>query len=153
VGLFGQGQVALGGLGVAGDHSCTDHDIAWRTRNLLNLDHLGGFPPVSGDPARPDNIVYDITPNPAGGIGVSASGVGHPKCPNLGDPSKLPAGRLSCGVREDGLHIQHLYRGTGEEKAKRSLRDRSGRIVGHSYIGPEAAFEKSHRNPRDRMQI
>jgi hypothetical protein len=93
VGLFGPGQVALGGLGVAGDHSCTDHDIAYRTRNLLNLDHLGGFPPVSGDPAHPDNIVYDITPNPAGGIGVSASGVGHPRCPNMGDPSKLPSVR------------------------------------------------------------
>jgi hypothetical protein len=91
VGLFGQGQVAAGGLGVAGDHSCTDHDIAWRTRNLLGLDHLAGFPPLSGDPNRPDNIVYDITPNPAGGIGVSASGLGHPQCPNVGDPTKLPA--------------------------------------------------------------
>jgi hypothetical protein len=91
VGLFGTGQVALGGLGVAGDHSCTDHDIAWRTRNLLNLDHLSGFPPLSGDPARPDNIVYDITPNAAGGIGISASGLGHPQCPNMGDPAKLPA--------------------------------------------------------------
>jgi hypothetical protein len=91
VGLFGAGQAALGGLGVAGDHSCTDHDIAWRTRNLLNLDHLGGFPPLSGDPARPDNIVYDITPNAGGGIGNSASGLGHPQCPNMGDQTKLPA--------------------------------------------------------------
>lgn len=94
VGLFGAGQVARGGLGVAGDHSCTDHDIAWRTRNLLNLDHLSGFPPLSGDPSRPDNIVYDITPNPAGGIGISASGLGHPKCPNVGDQTKLPAVRF-----------------------------------------------------------
>ncbi|HKD08830.1 MAG TPA: hypothetical protein VKB79_23210 [Bryobacteraceae bacterium] len=93
VALFGTGQVAMGGLGVAGDHSCTDHDIAWRTRNLLNLDHLGGFPPLSGDPGHPDNIVYDITPNPAGGVGISASGLGHPKCPNLGDQTKLPAVR------------------------------------------------------------
>jgi hypothetical protein len=93
VALFGTGQVAMGGLGVAGDHSCTDHDIAWRTRNLLNLDHLGGFPPLSGDPAHPDNIVYDITPNPDGGVGHSASGLGHPKCPNLGDQTKLPAVR------------------------------------------------------------
>jgi hypothetical protein len=90
VALFGPGQVAEGAIGVAGDHSCTDHDIAWRTRNLLNLDHLAGFPPLSGDPARPDNIVYDITPNPAGGIGNSASGLGHPKCPNPGDQTKLP---------------------------------------------------------------
>jgi hypothetical protein len=91
VGLYGPGGVALGGLGVAGDHSCTDHDIAWRVRNLLGLDHLAGFPPVSGDPSRPDNIVYDITPNPNGGTGNSASGLGHPGCPNQGDPKKLPA--------------------------------------------------------------
>jgi hypothetical protein len=93
LGLFGPGQVAMGGIGVAGDHPCTDHDIAWRTRNLLNLDHLVGFPPVSGDAARPDNIVYDIKPNPAGGIGVSASGLGHPACPNVGDQTKLPPAR------------------------------------------------------------
>ncbi len=96
LGLFAQGQTAVGGLGVAGDHSCTDHDIAWRTRNLLNLDHMAGFAPLSGDPARPDNIVYDITPNPAGGLGNSASGLGHPHCGNpatWGDPSKLPAVR------------------------------------------------------------
>ncbi|HWE52183.1 MAG TPA: hypothetical protein VG273_20480 [Bryobacteraceae bacterium] len=90
LGLFAAGQTAVGGLGVAGDHSCTDHDIAWRTRNLLNFDHMNGFPPLSGDPSRPDNIVYDITPNPAGGIGTSASGLGHPKCPNVGDQTKLP---------------------------------------------------------------
>jgi len=90
LGLFAAGQTAVGGIGVAGDHACTDHDIAWRTRHLLGLDHLGGFPPVSGDPNRPDNIVYDITPNPAGGIGNSASGLGHPKCPSLGDQTKLP---------------------------------------------------------------
>jgi len=91
--LSGTGQVAFGGIGVAGDHACTDHDIAWRTRSLLGLDHLAGFPPLSGDPARPDNIVYDITANSAGGIGISASGLGHPKCPNMGDPGKLPAVR------------------------------------------------------------
>ena len=90
VGLYAIGGVVLGGLGVSGDHSCTDHDIAWRVRNLLDLDHLAGYPPLSGDPARPDNIVYDITPNPAGGIGISASGLGHPGCPNSGDPKKLP---------------------------------------------------------------
>jgi hypothetical protein len=93
LGLYGNGAVVLGGLGVAGDHSCTDHDIAWRVRNLLGLDKLAGFPPLSGDPARPDNIVYDITPNPAGGIGISASGLGHPGCPNSGDPKKLPVVR------------------------------------------------------------
>jgi uncharacterized protein GlcG (DUF336 family) len=97
--LYGPGHVVLGGLGVSGDTSCADHDIAWRTRNLLVLDHLGasGSTPavggVSGDPARPDNIIYDITPNPAGGTGVSPSGFGHPQCPNTGNQNALPAVR------------------------------------------------------------
>ena len=91
--LYGAGQVAVGGVGVGGDHSCTDHDVAWRLRNLLGLDHLAGLPPLSGDPSHPDNIVYDITPNPDGGTGISATGLGHPKCPNLADQTKLPAVR------------------------------------------------------------
>lgn len=91
LGLFAKGQVAVGGVGVAGDHSCTDHDIAWRVRNLLGLDHIAGFPPLSGDPSRPDNIVYDIKANPNGGIGISNSGLGHPSCPNFAQPTSLPA--------------------------------------------------------------
>jgi hypothetical protein len=91
--LYANGQLAVGAVGAAGDHACTDHDIAWRVRNLLGLDHMAGMPPLSGDPARPDNIVYDITPNPNGGTGNSASGLGHPKCPDMADPAKLPAVR------------------------------------------------------------
>ncbi|TLY69152.1 MAG: hypothetical protein E6K47_07890, partial [Gammaproteobacteria bacterium] len=64
--------------GVSGDSSCADHNIAWRTRNDLGLDHVPAG--VSGDRARPDNIVYDITPQAGQQEGVSASGWGHPKC-------------------------------------------------------------------------
>jgi len=72
-----QGQL-LGAIGVSGDSSCADHNIAWRTRHTLNLDFVPAG--VSGDAARPDNIVYDIT-NPTGfPIGVSAGGWGHPAC-------------------------------------------------------------------------
>jgi hypothetical protein len=46
---------------------------------------------VSGDVLRPDDIVYDIVPNPSGGTGVSAGGFGHPKCLNTADPGTLPA--------------------------------------------------------------
>jgi uncharacterized protein GlcG (DUF336 family) len=46
----------LGAVGVSGDTSCADHAIAWRTRNNLGLDNVPGG--VSGDPLRPDNIVY-----------------------------------------------------------------------------------------------
>ena len=72
-----KGQL-LGALGVSGDSSCADHNIAWRTRHTLKLDYVPAG--VSGDPTRPDNIVYDITTQPGFAIGVSASGWGHPAC-------------------------------------------------------------------------
>lgn len=70
----------IGGVGVSGDTSCTDHLIAWRVRKNLGLDHLGAIGGVSGDAERPDNIVFDIKPNPEGGTGVSQGGWGHPTC-------------------------------------------------------------------------
>jgi uncharacterized protein GlcG (DUF336 family) len=88
--LYGPGEVILGGVGVSGDTSCADHMIAWRVRNILGFDHLGSVAGVSGDPMRPDNIIYDITPNPNGGTGISAGGFGHPKCLNTGDQTTLP---------------------------------------------------------------
>jgi len=91
--LYGPGKVLIGAVGVSGDTSCADHFIAWRTRNNLKLDHLAGVGGVSGDAARPDNIVFDITPNPNGGTGNSAGGFGHPTCINTGNPSTLPAVR------------------------------------------------------------
>ncbi|HEX5284236.1 MAG TPA: heme-binding protein [Bryocella sp.] len=91
--LYGPGKRLIGAVGVSGDTSCADHDIAWRTRNNLKLDHLAGVGGVSGDPARPDNIIYDITSNPNGGTGVSAGGFGHPTCINTANPSLLPAVR------------------------------------------------------------
>ena len=39
---------------------------------------------VSGDKARPDNIVYDIANS------ISKGGFGHPQCLNTGDVSALP---------------------------------------------------------------
>ena len=73
----GRGEI-VGGLGVSGDSSCADHNIGWKTRHLLLLDYVPNG--VSGDAARPDNIVYDITPQAGQQEGVSASGWGHPKC-------------------------------------------------------------------------
>ena len=89
--LYTVGQSIIGGLGVSGDTSCTDHMIAWRTRHALGLDHLLGVGGVSGDSQRPDNIVYDITANPSGGTGNSTGGWGHPKCLSTGDQTQLPA--------------------------------------------------------------
>ncbi|MBC7944228.1 MAG: heme-binding protein [Burkholderiales bacterium] len=83
--LYSAGHVKMGGVGVSGDTSCTDHFIAWRVRTNLNLHHLAGIPS--------DNIIFDIAPNPGGGTGISASGFGHPTCPNgdAGDLADLPA--------------------------------------------------------------
>src|SRR5437764_7821386 len=70
--LYNSAHVLVGAIGVSGDTSCADHNIAWRTRNNLGLDHVPAG--VSGDPAHPDNIIFDF----AGG--VSAGGFGHVHC-------------------------------------------------------------------------
>jgi uncharacterized protein GlcG (DUF336 family) len=88
--LYNASHQVVGAVGVSGDTSCADHFKAWRVRNLLGLDHLAGIGGVSGDPQRPDNIIFDITPNAAGGTGVSAGGFGHPTCINTGVPGSLP---------------------------------------------------------------
>ena len=89
--LYATGHKMVGGLGVSGDTSCADHNIAWRVRNTLGLDHMGatGFLAavggVSGDSTRPDNIVYDLNADGTGGAGF-----GHPKCINTSGQDKLP---------------------------------------------------------------
>jgi hypothetical protein len=83
------GGVKAGGIGSSGDTSCTDHMVAWRVRHALGLDQFQGVGGVSGDSAHPDNIVFDITPNPNGGTGMSAGGFGHPTCLNNPTPSSL----------------------------------------------------------------
>ena len=76
--LYNSAHVLVGAIGVSGDSSCADHNISWRTRRGLNLDHVPGG--VSPDVKRPDNIVYDITSQPGQQLGVSVSGWGHPEC-------------------------------------------------------------------------
>jgi hypothetical protein len=96
--LYASGGIKVGGLGVSGDTSCTDHFVAWRVRGSLKLDHFTGVGGVSGDPTHPDNIIYDITATPSGGLldpvgtlSQSAGGFGHPMCrPPTQDPKTLP---------------------------------------------------------------
>lgn len=99
--LFGPtGRV--GGIGVSGDTSCTDHMVAWRVRHTLNLDNFSakGVGGVNGAPGYPDNIIYDISAPPVpgniqGNVGVSVGGWGHPQCVNtiteVNNPNYLPA--------------------------------------------------------------
>ena len=113
VNVFGGGLVLLatggkkvGGVGVSGDTSCTDHFVAWRVRNTLGLDNFGpstaAVGGVSGDTKHPDNIIFDFTttanggilnPNPGGTQVSSKGGFGHPVC-DAGngtlDPTTLP---------------------------------------------------------------
>jgi uncharacterized protein GlcG (DUF336 family) len=60
----------IGAIGVSGDSSCADHNIAWRVRDALGLDHVPGG--VNSDSS--DNIIFDLVD------GVSANGFGHPTC-------------------------------------------------------------------------
>jgi uncharacterized protein GlcG (DUF336 family) len=76
--LYTVNGALIGAIGVSGDSSCADHNIAWKTRNILDLDHVPGG--VSGDATRPDNIVYDITSQAGQMPGISAGGWGHPVC-------------------------------------------------------------------------
>ncbi|CAJ0863516.1 hypothetical protein AMST5_01587 [freshwater sediment metagenome] len=96
--LYGSNSSPLkqGGVGVSGDTSCTDHLIAWRVRRNLNLDYLStdGIGGVSGDTAHPDNIVFDLIPQPGQQAGVSPSGWGHPSCGATNAAAKSAASAL-----------------------------------------------------------
>jgi uncharacterized protein GlcG (DUF336 family) len=91
--LYNASGDLIGGLGVSGDTSCADHNVAYRTRHTLMLDFVPAG--VSGDAARRDTIVYDITPQAGQMPGVSAGGWGHPACfaPDVTASSTLPANR------------------------------------------------------------
>lgn len=69
--LYAEDGTLLGAIGVSGDTSCADHNIAWRTRDALSLSNVpGGVQPKNGD----DGIIFDIS-----GSG-SKGGFGHPTC-------------------------------------------------------------------------
>ncbi len=89
--LYNAARQVVGAVGVSGDTSCADHMIAWRVRDNLALDNLLGVFGVSGDPARPDNIIFDIAAKNSFSAGASAGGFGHPTCINTAAPAGLPA--------------------------------------------------------------
>jgi uncharacterized protein GlcG (DUF336 family) len=65
------GNDVVGALGVSGDTSCADHNVAWRVRQALGLDHV----PAGISPDHNDEIIYDFLPDK-----TSASGYGHIAC-------------------------------------------------------------------------
>jgi uncharacterized protein GlcG (DUF336 family) len=64
------GNTIVGALGVSGDTSPGDHNVAWRVRKALGLDKVPNGITGAGN----DAIIYDI-----GLTGSSSSGYGHPK--------------------------------------------------------------------------
>lgn len=72
LGLYNSKKQLVGAIGVSGDSSCADHNIAWRTRHTLNLDFVPGGVSANGD----DNINYKgIVPSPS-----LADDFSHPVC-------------------------------------------------------------------------
>jgi uncharacterized protein GlcG (DUF336 family) len=80
------GNAIVGALGVSGDTSCADHNVAWRVRHALGLDHV----PNGLGPDHNDEIIYDMLPDK-----TSASGFGHPQC---GGSEAQVAAQLHSGV-------------------------------------------------------
>jgi uncharacterized protein GlcG (DUF336 family) len=100
--LYATGHVIVGGVGVSGDTSCRDHNVAYNLRHNLMLDHMaisGAVPAVAGpaslfagDATHPDNIIFDLTPFADGHADSnSPSGFGHPSCLGSIAPTGLPA--------------------------------------------------------------
>lgn len=59
--LYDENGELLGALGVSGDTSCADHNIAWKVRHSLNLNYVpAGVSEIRGTMHKTDdNIVYD----------------------------------------------------------------------------------------------
>jgi len=70
--LYNSNNELVGAIGVSGDTSCADHNIAWRTRHTLNLDFVPAGVSANGD----DNINYKgLVPSPS-----LADDFSHPVC-------------------------------------------------------------------------
>lgn len=83
--LYNSAGKVVGAIGVSGDTSCADHNIAWRLRGALAALGTsvaakvpGGVNSANGAPsAGDDNIIFDLTTNSTTGNVTSASGFGH----------------------------------------------------------------------------
>jgi uncharacterized protein GlcG (DUF336 family) len=84
--LYDEQKKKVGAIGVSGDSSCADHNVAWRVRHALGLDHV----PAGVSSKNNDAIIYDIMPDK-----MSASGYGHAKC--KGQEANI-AERIGAGI-------------------------------------------------------
>jgi uncharacterized protein GlcG (DUF336 family) len=67
--LYDKDGTLIGAVGVSGDSSCADHNIAWRVRNIAQVDYV----PLGVAPDGSDQIVFT-------GKGAVTGGFGHPLC-------------------------------------------------------------------------
>ena len=74
--LYDATGVLIGAVGLSGDTSCADHNIAWRVRDGLGPEFCCG---AGVDADLTDDIIYDLADDGNGHF-VSASGFGHPIC-------------------------------------------------------------------------
>jgi len=65
--LYNKDGTLLGGVGVSGDSSCADHNIAWRLRHIVGLDYVTAGVAADGS----DQIIY---------MGGTTGGFGHTDC-------------------------------------------------------------------------
>jgi uncharacterized protein GlcG (DUF336 family) len=80
--LYDEKGLRVGAIGVSGDSSCADHNIAWKARHGLNLDYVpGGVSPV-----KDDNIIFL-------GKKEKPNGFKHPTCGGTEEKVRLPAVR------------------------------------------------------------
>lgn len=84
------GKTIVGALGVSGDTSCGDHNVAWRVRKALGLDKV----PAGVTDKANDAIIYDVD-----ATGKSASGYGHPKCGHSEDAVAKEIGSSAAGPK------------------------------------------------------
>jgi uncharacterized protein GlcG (DUF336 family) len=84
------GKTIVGALGVSGDTSCGDHNVAWRVRKALGLDKV----PAGVTDKANDAIIYDVD-----ATGKSASGYGHPKCGHSEDAIAKEIGSSAAGPK------------------------------------------------------
>lgn len=83
--LYNANGRLVGALGVSGDTSCTDHIIAWRTRDALGLDNV-----PNGVAGGTDNLILKDPPTP-GAFEHPTCGFGEEAIiPNL--PTDFPIG-------------------------------------------------------------
>ena len=71
VALYLDGEV-VGAIGVSGDTSCADHNVAWRTRAALSSSDIDYTPSASGvggvGPGGTDDIIFDSAGGDGNGI-------------------------------------------------------------------------------------